>query len=85
MTQGCTTLTGPCQSCCDAAVAVAGQTGCETAFNAYYACISAPADPCQPTPVDCTTEQQALQDCATAGCQMNLTTECFALSQCFAM
>ena len=84
MTQGCTTLTGNCQSCCAAAVNLANDSGCQAAFNDYYACISAPADPCNPTPVDCTAQQGALQDCATTYCtQVQLTADCIALNGCF--
>jgi len=84
-TQGCTTLTGNCQNCCDAAVALAPKSMCEAEFNAYYACISAPADPCNP-PVDCTAEQDGLSNCAKGYCFQHLADpDCGTLAGCFTM
>jgi hypothetical protein len=84
-TQGCTTLTGDCQNCCDAAVSLAPKAMCEAEFNAYYDCISAPADPCNP-PVDCSAEQDGLKNCATNYCFSNLSDpDCGTLAGCFQM
>ncbi len=76
----CSLITGNCNNCCAAALALA-PTACGAEFAAYYDCVAAG----NPTACNasCATEEQALSNCAQTYCLANLTNpNCQTLAGC---
>jgi trimeric autotransporter adhesin len=77
----CSLITGNCNTCCGAAVALA-PTACGEEFADYYACVAAGSPTaCNAT---CSAEETALSNCAVAYCTSNLNNpNCATLAGCF--